>query len=110
MRPDRAHLTLLAAVTSVALLLLSGLGFAWLPIHLIEPLLQQGRLHHIRLKESSSRKFFTHLVVPNPERLGPSASRLLECLRASHRLRNWQDEKSEDELKTSGFADAAHQE
>ena len=27
-RPDRAHLTLLAAVTSVALLLLSGLGFA----------------------------------------------------------------------------------
>lgn len=28
MRPDRAHLTLLAAVTSVALLLLSGLGFA----------------------------------------------------------------------------------
>lgn len=28
MRPDRAHLTLLAAVTAVALLLLSGLGFA----------------------------------------------------------------------------------
>ena len=91
-------------------ILLSGLGFAWLPIHLIEPLLQQGRLHHIQLKESSSRKFFTHLVVPNPERLGPSATRLLECLRASHRLHNWQEEKSEQELRASGFADPAHQE
>ena len=68
--------------------LLSGLGFAWLPLHLVEPLLQQKRLHRIQLKESSARKFFTHLVIPNPERLGPSATLLLECLRASHKLQS----------------------
>ena len=66
--------------------LLSGLGFAWLPLHLIEPLLQQQRLFHIRLKESRARKFFTHLVLPNPERVGPSATRLIEALRISHKL------------------------
>ena len=66
--------------------LLSGLGFAWLPLHLVEPLLQQKRLHRIQLKESSARKFFTHLVIPNPEHLGPSASRLVEALRISHKL------------------------
>lgn len=67
-------------------ILLSGLGFAWLPQHLVEPLLQQQRLHTIKLVESSSRKFFTNLVIPNPQGLGPSATQLLECLRISHRL------------------------
>ncbi|MBP8772639.1 MAG: LysR family transcriptional regulator [Aeromonadaceae bacterium] len=67
-------------------ILLSGLGFAWLPLHLVDPLLQQKRLHRLQLQESSARKFFTHLVIPNPERLGPSANLLLECLRTSHKL------------------------
>ena len=69
-------------------ILLSGLGFAWLPLHLVDPLLQQKRLHRLQLQESSVRKFFTHLVIPNPERLGPSATLLLECLRASHKLQS----------------------
>ena len=69
-------------------ILLSGLGFAWLPLHLVDPLLQQKRLHRLQLQESSARKFFTHLVIPNPERLGPSATLLLECLRASHKLQS----------------------
>ncbi len=65
-------------------ILLSGLGFGWVPLHLIEPLLAQGRLQRLRLQESSERKFFTHLVVPNLEQLGPSATLLMECLRQSH--------------------------
>ncbi len=64
--------------------LLSGLGFAWIPLHLIEPLLAQGRLHRLTLQESSHRKLFTYLVAPNLERLGPSATLLMECLRLSH--------------------------
>ena len=66
-------------------ILLSGLGFAWLPQHLIDPLLQQGRLAQLALAESSARKFFTHLVIPNPEHLGPSAKLLVECIRNSHK-------------------------
>jgi DNA-binding transcriptional LysR family regulator len=66
-------------------ILLSGLGYAWLPLHLIEPLLQQNHLHRIELKESSCRKYFTYLVIPDPRALGPSASRLVECLRLSHK-------------------------
>ncbi|MFC3913770.1 LysR family transcriptional regulator [Pseudaeromonas sharmana] len=65
--------------------LLSGLGFAWLPQHLIDPLLQQGRLAQLALTESSARKFFTHLVIPNPEHLGPSARLLVDCIRNSHK-------------------------
>lgn len=65
--------------------LLSGLGFAWLPLHLVDQLLAQKRLQRLNLLESSERKLFTHLVIPNPQKLGPSASRLLECLRQSHK-------------------------
>lgn len=90
-------------------ILLSGLGFAWLPIHLVEPLLQQNRLHRIQLRESSARKFFTHLVVPNPERLGPSASRLLECLRTSHKLQQPEfATRSSMELPQVELSDSAH--
>ena len=69
--------------------LLSGLGFAWIPLHLIEPLLAQGRLHRLTLQESSHRKLFTYLVAPNLERLGPSATLLMECLRLSHPRNNF---------------------
>jgi Transcriptional regulator len=67
-------------------ILLTGMGFAWLPQHLVEGFIQRQQLHRISLREGNERKFFTQLIVPAPERLGPSANCLLECLRLSHPL------------------------
>ncbi|WP_409420240.1 LysR family transcriptional regulator [Pseudaeromonas sp. ZJS20] len=66
-------------------IMLSGLGFAWVPLHLVEQLLAQGRLHRLNLLEHATRKFYTYLVQPNPGQLGPSGQKLLEALRESHR-------------------------
>ena len=70
---------------------------------------RKNRLHRIQLRESSARKFFTHLVVPNPERLGPSASRLLECLRTSHKLQQPElATRSSIELAQVELSDSSH--
>lgn len=72
-------------------ILQTGVGFAWLPQSMIEPLVRTGELHHIELRESSQRRFFTYLVLPTPDQLGPSAQCLVNCLRQTHPLCNLPD-------------------
>ena len=84
-------------------ILLTGMGFAWLPQHLVEGFIQRQQLHRITLREGNERKFFTHLIVPAPERLGPSANCLLDCLRLSHPLTAtyWQTNKKAAAIELS---------
>ena len=76
---------------------------AWIPQHLVEGFIQRQQLHRIRLREGNERKIFTHLIVPAPERLGPSANCLLECLRLSHPLTAsyWLNNKKSAEVELS---------
>lgn len=67
-------------------ILLTGSGFAWIPVPLAAPLVQRGELHHIKLRESSQRRAFTYLVLPSPDQIGPSAQCLVDCLRQTHPL------------------------
>lgn len=67
-------------------IILSGMGFAWIPQHLVEGFIQRKQLHRIQMREGNERKLFTHLIIPSPERLGPSANTLLDCLRMAHPL------------------------
>tara|TARA_R110002167_G_scaffold244923_3_gene450381 strand:- start:1670 stop:2557 length:888 start_codon:yes stop_codon:yes gene_type:complete len=60
-------------------LLLTGLGFAWLPLHSVEKPLQSGELVRLQLTEGNDRRIPMHLVIPQPDRLGPGA-RALEQL------------------------------
>jgi DNA-binding transcriptional LysR family regulator len=80
-------------------ILLTGMGFAWLPLHLIEGFIQRQQIYRLPLHEGNERKIFTHLVLPAPDRLGLSAKCLLECLRLSHPLtaNYWGNNKKEPE-------------
>jgi DNA-binding transcriptional LysR family regulator len=80
-------------------ILLTGMGFAWLPLHLVEGFIQRQQIYRLPLHEGNERKIFTHLVLPAPDRLGPSAKCLLECLRLSHPLtaNYWGNNKKEPE-------------
>lgn len=84
-------------------LLLAGMGFAWLPLHLVEGFIQRHQLYRLPLREGNERKIFTHLVIPAPDRLGPSANCLLECLRLSHPLTAsyWQNNKKPGTIEIS---------
>lgn len=61
-------------------LLLSGLGFAWLPLHQVEKRLQQGELVRLQLTEGNDRRMPMHLVIPQPDRIGPGAQALQQLL------------------------------
>ncbi|QYJ91727.1 MULTISPECIES: LysR family transcriptional regulator [Shewanella] len=63
-----------------ALVVLSkGLGFCWIPSHLICDAIKEGRLTRLTLKGSSHRQVPLSLVIPNRDKQGP-ASQLLEQL------------------------------
>ncbi|MEH6472163.1 MAG: LysR family transcriptional regulator [Halopseudomonas sp.] len=61
-------------------LLQSGLGFAWLPLHKVEQQLQRGELIRLQLTEGNDRRMPMHLVIPQPNRLGPGAQALQQAL------------------------------
>ncbi|QSX31608.1 LysR family transcriptional regulator [Shewanella cyperi] len=56
-----------------------GMGFCWLPLHLVEQELEMGELVRLQLQGSSARRVPLSLVIPNRDRQGPAA-RLLEQL------------------------------
>ncbi|WP_299010324.1 LysR family transcriptional regulator [uncultured Shewanella sp.] len=60
-------------------ILKKGIGFCWIPSHLIETELAQAELIQLNLSGNSQRKVMLSLVVPNREQQGP-ASKLLESL------------------------------
>ncbi|VAW95410.1 Transcriptional regulator, LysR family [hydrothermal vent metagenome] len=58
-----------------------GLGFAWLPDHLIAPALADGRLRPLPLREGQRYSASLCLIVAHPDRPGPAARELLRILR-----------------------------
>jgi DNA-binding transcriptional LysR family regulator len=61
-------------------LLHSGLGFAWVPLHRVDKQLRQGTLVQLQLTEGNDRRIPVHLVIPQPDRLGPGAQALQQHL------------------------------
>ncbi|CAG9296993.1 LysR family transcriptional regulator [Celerinatantimonas diazotrophica] len=60
-------------------LLLQGLGFAWLPEHLVTDYLKSGQLVQLRMRRGAVRQFASYLVVSRPQHQGPAGA-LLEQL------------------------------
>lgn len=58
-----------------------GLGFAWLPTHMIAPHLEDGRLSVLPLREGQRRRSNLYLVFPRPDDAGPAARQLAASLR-----------------------------
>jgi DNA-binding transcriptional LysR family regulator len=61
----------LAAVTA-------GLAYAWLPAHVVEPALRQGKLMPLSLDAGASRKLSLSVVLVKPQSAGPAARTALE--------------------------------
>lgn len=58
----------------------SGLGFAWLPRHVIQPMLDTGRVAPLPLTEGGTRRVPLYLVSGKPGQIGPAARELSEIL------------------------------
>ncbi|CAG9000888.1 MAG: HTH-type transcriptional regulator YhaJ [Candidatus Celerinatantimonas neptuna] len=56
-----------------------GLGFAWLPEHLVSSQLNSGQFVHLKVKKGATREIPNYLVIPSPQHQGPAAE-LLEKL------------------------------
>jgi DNA-binding transcriptional LysR family regulator len=56
----------------------AGLGFAWLPEHLISEALAQRSLRALPLEMGGSRPLPLHLVLVRPESAGPAARAAVE--------------------------------
>ncbi|PTU75988.1 LysR family transcriptional regulator [Pseudomonas mangrovi] len=61
----------------------SGLGFAWLPSHLIERDLREGRLKHLPLENGGRRSARFYLYANKDRSLGPATQILVELLKSS---------------------------
>jgi len=61
----------------------SGLGFAWLPSHLIERDLREGRLKHLPLETGGRRSARFYLYANKERSLGPATQILVELLKSS---------------------------
>ena len=60
----------------------NGLGFAWLPVHQVEPLIADSRLAPLNLREGQRYLADLYLVFGEPERVGPATRELAHLLRA----------------------------
>jgi DNA-binding transcriptional LysR family regulator len=56
----------------------AGLGYAWLPEHLISEAIRQGALRALPLEAGSSRPVPLHLVLVRPDAAGPAARAAVE--------------------------------
>ena len=63
-------------------LLCAGLGFGWIPCHLIEEPLASGRLKPLPLREGQRRKEPLYLIFAQPQLAGPATRALAELIRA----------------------------
>lgn len=57
----------------------AGLGYGWLPEHLIADPLRTGSLRALKLGAGGTRKLSLHLVVVRPEPAGPATRAAVEC-------------------------------
>ena len=67
-------------------ILKNGIGFCWLPEHLIEELIQRGILVRLTIPQSSARVVPLALVTPKEETLGPGSRQVRELLLAEHKV------------------------
>ncbi|WP_116473393.1 LysR family transcriptional regulator [Zobellella maritima] len=67
-------------------LLRRGVGFAWLPLDVISPLVEAGQLQRLPMAHHGLRKRFTHLILPRATPPGPAASLLLTLIRQDYGL------------------------
>ncbi len=58
-----------------------GLGYAWLPRHLVQEELSSGELVALELAGGNERHLYTYLLTPSADALGPATELLLRCLR-----------------------------
>lgn len=65
--------------------LLSGVGFGWMPEHLVKAELRRGVLKEIQWKSSSVHVFRPKLYVREGRKLGRAATRFVDALRAATR-------------------------
>lgn len=64
-------------------ILLSGVGFCWLPPHMFEDEIRRGDLRLLNTRDRLELLVPLSLVVPVPERLGPAGRLLADLFRAS---------------------------
>jgi DNA-binding transcriptional LysR family regulator len=57
----------------------AGLGFAWIPEHLVAEALRRDTLRALPLAAGATRKLSLHLVLVRPEPAGPAARAAVEC-------------------------------
>jgi DNA-binding transcriptional LysR family regulator len=65
-------------------ILKSGIGFCWLPDHLVQHLVDSGVLKRLPLSQSSERLAPMSLLTPKEEKLGPGSRQLRQLLLAVH--------------------------
>ncbi|WP_420787226.1 LysR family transcriptional regulator [Shewanella chilikensis] len=66
-------------------ILAKGIGFCWIPAHLVKQELKNGELVRLSLKGSSSRKILLSLVVPQRDKQGPACQLLESLILAQHK-------------------------
>jgi DNA-binding transcriptional LysR family regulator len=64
--------------------LLLGVGFGWMPLHLIRDEVKGGRLREVKYTGGSRFHFTPRLVRRSDRKLGRTGQRLVELLRAAH--------------------------
>ncbi|MGY3958094.1 MULTISPECIES: LysR family transcriptional regulator [Aeromonas] len=65
-----------------------GLGYAWLPRHLVQEELISGVLVPLDLASGNERHLYTYLLTPSADSLGPATELLLRCLRNEYQTGN----------------------
>ena len=74
--------TVTGVETSISLVA-GGLGFAWLPCHLIQPHIEAGTLKPLPLREGQRRRAPLYLMFSQPELAGPATRELAQVLCAA---------------------------
>lgn len=64
-------------------ILLSGIGFCWLPDHMVQSYIAQQQLVQIPLQQSSARVIQLGLLAPKEDKLGPGGRQLRQLLLAT---------------------------
>ncbi len=67
--------------------LVGGLGFGWLPLHLVEKQIEAGVLIPLPLRAGQRRKVHLFMIFGQPERAGPATQKLATILRENCRNR-----------------------
>jgi len=61
-----------------------NIGFCWVPKHLVDSLIETGKLCQLNLKGSSHKKVMMSLIIPNRDRQGPASARLEQLIMQQH--------------------------